>query len=44
MHFVVMEDLLDKLKLLNYEEEFVAELRQVHEEIIRAGCITISDH
>ena len=29
MPFVVMEDLLDKLKLLQYEEEFVAELRQV---------------
>ena len=27
MSFVVMEDLLDKLKLLNYEEEFVRELR-----------------
>jgi len=27
MPFVVMEDLLDKLKLLNYEEEFVKELR-----------------
>ena len=27
MPFVVMEDLLDKLKLLNYEQEFVAELR-----------------
>ena len=27
MPFVVMEDLLDKLKLLNYELEFVAELR-----------------
>jgi hypothetical protein len=30
MPFVVMEDLLDKLKLLHYEEEFVAELRQVY--------------
>jgi hypothetical protein len=27
MPFIVMEDLLDKLKLLHYEEEFVAELR-----------------
>ncbi|TRY72250.1 hypothetical protein TCAL_03146 [Tigriopus californicus] len=27
MPFVVMEDLLDKLKLLDYEEEFVKELR-----------------
>merc|ERR1712018_992779 len=27
MPFVVMEDLLDKLKLLNYEEEFVQELK-----------------
>ena len=27
MPFVVMEDLLDKLKLLNYEQEFVSELR-----------------
>ena len=27
MPFVVMEDLLDKLKLLNYEEEFVKDLR-----------------
>ena len=27
MPFVVMEDLLDKLKLLNYELEFVAELK-----------------
>jgi hypothetical protein len=27
MPFVVMEDLLDKLKLLQYEEEFVSELR-----------------
>jgi estrogen-related receptor beta like 1 len=27
MSFVVMEDLLDKLKLLNYEEEFVRELK-----------------
>ena len=27
MPFVVMEDLLDKLKLLNYELEFVSELR-----------------
>ena len=27
MPFVVMEDLLDKLKLLDYEVEFVSELR-----------------
>ena len=27
MPFVVMEDLLDKLKLLNYEQEFVADLK-----------------
>ena len=27
MPFVVMEDLLDKLKLLHYEQEFVAELK-----------------
>ena len=27
MPFVVMEDLLDKLKLLDYEIEFVSELR-----------------
>merc|ERR1712141_965784 len=27
MPFVVMEDLLDKLKLLNYEEEFVKDMR-----------------
>ena len=27
MPFVVMEDLLDKLKLLHYETEFVSELR-----------------
>ena len=27
MPFVVMEDLLDKLKLLHYEVEFVSELR-----------------
>ena len=27
MPFVVMEDLLDKLKLLNYESEFVTELK-----------------
>ena len=27
MPYVVMEDLLDKLKLLNYEEEFVKDLR-----------------
>lgn len=27
MPFVVMEDLLDKLKLLNYEEEFVKDLK-----------------
>ena len=27
MPFVVMEDLLDKLKLLNYEEDFVRDLR-----------------
>ena len=25
--FIVMEDLLDKLKLMNYEKEFSAELR-----------------
>ena len=27
MPFVVMEDLLDKLKLLNYEEQFVKDLK-----------------
>ena len=27
MPFVVMEDLLDKLKLLNYEKEFVSDLK-----------------
>ncbi len=26
MHFVLMEELLDKLKLLNYEQEYLKEL------------------
>ena len=43
MPFVVMEDLLDKLKLLNYEIEFVSELkmRPLNRCYLRGGYMCI---
>ena len=42
MPFVVMEDLLDKLKLLDYEVEFVSELRMrpLNRLVIGVSCCT----